>query len=210
MKKILKNISFYHWFLVLSFTLVWIWAAINPVFPHDWLLENYLIFIFVPVILIYSYFHKLSDVSLGLITLFMMLHVVGSHYTYAHVPFGYTLEAWLHESRNMYDRLVHFAFGFLLFYPLLEIFEHWAGVKKFWGYYITFMTIAAFGGMYEVMEWMVGSVVDPEAGMAFLGAQGDIWDSQKDIWMGVLGALVAALLMFISKKLYTVSEFSKN
>src|SRR4051812_3468037 len=86
--------SKYKTFLFLVFAGVWIWAAINPVYRHDWLLENYLVFIFVPIILIIGRYLKLSNVSYTLITIFMCLHVIGSHYTYAEVPFGYTLQDW--------------------------------------------------------------------------------------------------------------------
>ena len=108
----------YHYFLLISFLIVWVWAAINPLFPHDWLLENYLVFISVPLILLSARYFKLSDTSYGLITLFMILHVIGSHYTYAEVPFGDTLQVWFDADRNMYDRLVHFCFGFILAYPI--------------------------------------------------------------------------------------------
>ena len=100
--------------LLVVFAAVWVWAAIKPVYPHDWLLENYLVFIFVPIIVLTGRYFRLSDVSYTLITLFMILHVIGSHYTYAEVPFGDVLQNWLGASRNMYDRLVHFSFGFLL------------------------------------------------------------------------------------------------
>ena len=69
--------------LLLVFVAVWVWAAINPSYRHDWLLENYLVFIFVPIIIVTGRYFKLSDVSYTLITLFMILHVIGSHYTYA-------------------------------------------------------------------------------------------------------------------------------
>src|SRR3989338_10588127 len=103
----------YKLFLLAVFLVVWGWAAINPSYRHDWLLENYLVFIFVPIILIAGRYFKLSNVSYTLITIFMCLHVIGSHYTYAEVPFGYLLQSWLGADRNMYDRLVHFTFGLL-------------------------------------------------------------------------------------------------
>ena len=114
--------SVYKISLILVFVAVWIWAAIHPTYPHDWLLENYLVFIFLPIILISGRYFKLSDTSYTLIALFMSLHVIGSHYTYAEVPFGDTLKNWLGAERNMYDRLVHFSFGFLLAYPMREVF----------------------------------------------------------------------------------------
>src|SRR3990167_6391551 len=115
--------------LLTIFFFVWIWAAINPLFLDGWLLENILVFIFLPLIIISGRYLKLSNVSYTLITLFMILHVIGSHYTYAKVPFGFTLQEWFGESRNMYDRVVHFSFGFLLAYPVREVFMRLAQVK---------------------------------------------------------------------------------
>ncbi len=183
--------SRYKIFLVLAFVAVWTWAAIHPVYPHDWLLENYLVFIFLPVILISGRYFKLSDSSYTLITLFMILHVIGSHYTYAEVPFGDTLKNWLGADRNMYDRLVHFSFGFLLAYPMREVFLRISQVKGFWGFYLPLDLTLSFSALYEIIEWWVARKVDPAAGIAFLGAQGDIWDAQKDMALAGLGALIA-------------------
>lgn len=185
----------YHYFLIISFSIVWVWAAINPLFPHDWLLENYLVFISVPLILLSARYFKLSDTSYGLITLFMILHVIGSHYTYAEVPFGDTLQTWLGASRNMYDRLVHFSFGFLLAYPIHEIFLKVARAKGFWSYFLPFDLTMSFSAIYEIIEWISVKAVDPEAGIAFLGSQGDVWDAQKDMGLAGLGALIAMLIV---------------
>ncbi len=192
----------YHWFLVCAFLAVWIWAAINPVFPHDWLLENYLVFIFVPIILLLGYYFKLSKVSYTLLTLFLILHVIGSHFTYEHVPFGYTLQNWFGESRNMYDRLVHFSCGFLLFYPIREMFMRLAHVKGVWSYIFPIDLLGSFSAIYEILEWLAAKNVDPAAGLAFLGSQGDIWDAQKDMLMALIGAAIAALVVFIINMIY--------
>ena len=106
----MHKMSRYKISLILVFVIVWVWAAINPKYPHDWLLENYLVFIFVPLILIVGRYFRLSNVSYTLITIFMVLHVIGSHYTYSEVPFGFKLQEWIGSERNMYDRLVHFSF----------------------------------------------------------------------------------------------------
>ena len=117
------------------FTCVWLWSAWKPLHPDDWELENYLVFFWVPVLLITAHYFKLSDISYGLITLFMCLHVIGSHYTYSEVPFGGTLQIWLNAERNMYDRLVHFAFGLLLAYPIREVLIRIARLRGFWAYF---------------------------------------------------------------------------
>ncbi|OGS37830.1 MAG: hypothetical protein A2551_00260 [Elusimicrobia bacterium RIFOXYD2_FULL_34_30] len=187
--------SKYRWILLVLFVLIWTWAAIKPKYPHDWLLENYLVFVFVPVILLISRYFKLSDLSYTLLTLFFILHVVGSHYTYAEVPFGYTLQEFIGANRNMYDRLVHFSFGFLLAYPIREFFMRIVKVKGFWSYYLPFDVTLSFSAAYEIIEWLAASNVDEAAGIAFLGAQGDIWDAQKDMLMAAIGAFLAMLII---------------
>jgi putative membrane protein len=186
----------YHFGLIIAFSIVWVWSAINPVFPHDWLIENYLIFFFVPLILIFGYYFKLSKVSYTLITLFLILHVIGSHYTYSEVPFGDTLQNWLGAERNMYDRMVHFCFGFLLFYPVREVFMRLAKVEGFWAYLLPIDLVGSLSAIYEIVEWLaVRAVSNPAAGVAFLGSQGDIWDAQKDMLMALTGSAVAALIV---------------
>lgn len=192
----------YHWFLIISFLAVWIWAAIDPVFPHDWLLENYLVFLFVPIILGIGYYFRLSKISYSLITIFMILHVIGSHYTYAEVPFGFTLQEWLNADRNMYDRLVHFLCGFLLFYPVREVFMRLANAKGFWSYILPIDLWGSFSAIYEIVEWQAAKNVAPEAGLAFLGSQGDIWDAQKDMALAILGSCLAALIVFLINMYY--------
>ncbi len=192
----------YHWFLLLTFLAVWIWAAINPIFPHDWLLENYLVFVFVPIIFILGRIFKLSNVSYTLLTLFLILHVIGSHYTYAEVPFGDTLQEWFGGTRNMYDRLVHFGSGFLLFYPIREMFMRLAKVKGFWSYLFPIDLLGSFSAIYEMIEWKAAQVVAPEAGLAFLGSQGDVWDAQKDMGLALLGACIAAVIVMLINMRY--------
>lgn len=187
----------YKLFLCLVFLAVWIWAAINPSYRHDWLLENYLVFIFVPLILVAGRYFRLSNVSYTLITIFMILHVIGSHYTYAEVPFGDTLQHWFGSSRNMYDRLVHFSFGFLLAYPMREVLMRLSRLKGFWSYYFPIDLVAAGSALYEIIEWLTALKVDPAAGLAFLGSQGDVWDAQKDMLMAIIGAVLAMFVIFI-------------
>lgn len=185
----------YHAVLLGIFAVVWVWAAIEPRYPHDWLLENYLVFIFVPLILLTGRYFRLSSLSYTLITVFMLMHVVGSHYTYAEVPFGTTLQHWFGSGRNMYDRLVHFSFGLLLVYPLRETFMRVAKVRGVWAYGFPLVMVLAFSAAYEIIEWLVAARVDPSAGLAFLGAQGDVWDAQKDMVLAAIGAAITLLIV---------------
>ncbi len=183
--------------LLAIFVITWCWAAWKPLYPDDWLLENYLVFFFVPVILITGRFFSLSDLSYGLITLFMCLHVIGSHYTYAEVPFGEILQRWVGADRNMYDRLVHFCFGLLLSYPIREVLVRLAGLKGFWSYFFPVDVTFAFSSIYEIIEWMAAARTAPDLGLAFLGTQGDIWDTQKDMLLAGSGAVAAMIFVFL-------------
>jgi putative membrane protein len=189
--------SRYKLFLIGVFLVAWVWSGINPVYPHDWWLENYLVFIFVPIVLLLARYFKLSNASYTLITIYMILHVIGSHYTYSEVPFGDTLAHWFGTERNMYDRLVHFAFGFLLAYPIREVFMRLSSAKGFWSYYFPLDLVGAFSALYEIIEWIAARNVDPAAGLAFLGAQGDVWDAQKDMLVAIIGAFLAMFIIFI-------------
>jgi len=190
-----------------GYALVWIAAAINPVYPTDWMLENILVVIFLAG-LVWTYkIFPLSDLSYVLIALFMTLHTVGSHYTYAETPAGYWMQEWFGFSRNNYDRVVHFSFGLLMAYPIREIFLRVAKSKGFFSYYLPFDVTLAFSGAYEIMEMLVAIMVSPDAGDAYLGTQGDIWDAQKDMGLAALGAvacmLVTALIRTLRKKPHT-------
>jgi putative membrane protein len=190
-----KRIDWYYVILVAVFLAVFIWSAINPVYPADWLTENYLTFIFVPLIIILGFYFRLSKLSYTLITLFMILHVIGSHYTYSEVPFGYVLQAWFNTNRNMYDRLVHLGFGLLLAYPIREVFVRITHSKGFWGYYLPLDVTLAMSAIYELIEFGSVSLV-PQVSESFLGMQGDIWDAQKDMLMAGIGAVVSMGVTF--------------
>lgn len=182
--------------LFLLFLAFWAWAAYRPVYPEDWLLENLLVFLFVPLILALGRYFRLSNVSYTLLTAFMILHVIGSHYTYAEVPFGVDLQRWFGSDRNLYDRLVHFSFGLLVSYPVMEVFLRVSRAKGFWAFYLPVELTLATSALYELLEWAAAEVVNPQAGLAFLGAQGDVWDAQKDMAMAGLGSVIAMAVTF--------------
>jgi putative membrane protein len=198
----MKGDTKYKIFLLVVFLAVWIWAAINPIYPHAWLIENYLVFFFIPVIILTGFYFRLSNTSYTLITMFMILHVIGSHYTYAEVPFGYFIQEFLGSSRNMYDRLVHFAFGLLLFYPIREMFMRLSQTKGAWSFWFPIELTFALAAIYEIIEWIAAVTIDPAAGLAFVGSQGDIWDAQKDMLLAGLGATIAAITVFFIRFRY--------
>jgi putative membrane protein len=194
-KKIIYSI------LTLAFVIVWVWAATNPLYYDDWILENILVFIAVPILLWTRKSFEFSLLSYSLITIFFIVHLIGAHYTYAEVPWGVTLGQWLGTERNMYDRLIHLLFGVLWSYPIYELSIRSGKMKDIWPYFVSFMTVSAFAGFYEVAEWAAAVMVAPEAGTAFLGSQGDVWDAQKDMMLAMVGSLGILSVVGIVKKI---------
>jgi putative membrane protein len=159
----------------------------------DWLLENMLTFVAVPVAVATYPRFRFSDRSYVLMTIFLILHTTGSHYTYAEVPAGFWARDAFGLSRNHYDRLVHFAFGLLMLRPMRELgFRNARGLGAFAIFYFSAAGVGLWSLLYEVLEWIVAAVADPAAGTAYLGTQGDEWDAQKDMGLAILGAMLAA------------------
>ncbi|MCW8905370.1 DUF2238 domain-containing protein [Sedimenticola sp.] len=185
--------------LLFLFLVWWLWLAIAPLYRNDWLLENILVLLFIGL-LVGSYKHlPLSRISYTLIFLFFCLHEVGAHYTYAEVPY----EAWFQSmagqsfnqlmgwERNNFDRVVHFLYGLLLAYPVREVFLRVASVRGFWGYFLPLDLTMSSSMMFELFEWGAAELFGGTLGMAYLGTQGDVWDSHKDMALASLGAFVS-------------------
>jgi putative membrane protein len=187
----------YKIFLLVIFLLLWIWGAIHPYNREDWMLENILVYIFVPFVIAVGSYFRMSNFSYTLIAIYMMLHIIGTHFTYGQVPLGFTLEHILGTTRNMYDRIMHFSFGFLIAFPVREAFMKVAKAKGFWSFFLPIELVFAWSALYEIMEWLVARSVSPDAAFAFLGSQGDIWDTQKDMLVAGCGAIIAMFIAFV-------------
>ena len=177
--------------LLITYGLFWVGLAIAPVDRQDWFLENLLAVALVAVLVLTYRRLALSFLSYCLILAFLLLHAIGAHYTYAEVPLGFWLKDALALSRNPFDRLVHFAYGALLVYPLREVLTRLAGVRGMWASYLAVSGILAQSGCFEVIEAIVAMIVSPELGSLYLGTQGDEWDAQKDMAAAFAGALLA-------------------
>lgn len=196
--------------LAVIFAIEWIALAISPLDRADWALENVIVVVFVLVVALTYKRFPLSRISYTLIFLFLMLHEVGAHYTYAKVPyddwfyslFGFSLNQKLGFERNHFDRLVHFCYGLLLAYPIREVFIRIADVKGFWGYFLPVDLTMSTSMIFELFEWGAAEFFGGDLGVAYLGAQGDIWDAHKDMALASLGAIIAMLITaFINMKL---------
>lgn len=185
--------------LGLVFAAIWLALAISPLDRHDWALENALLVVFVAVLAASRRAFPLSRISYTLIFLFLCLHSVGAHYTYAQVPydewtrrwFGVALNDFLGWERNHFDRSVHFSYGLLLAYPVREVFLRVAAVRGFWGYFLPLDVTMSTSMLFELFEWGAAELFGGDLGIAYLGTQGDVWDAQKDMALASLGALIA-------------------
>ena len=178
-------------------SLVWVAAAISPIDRFDWLLENVLVLIYAVLLLATYRRFPFSNVSYALFIAFLTLHLVGSHYTYAETPIGHSLKDIFSLSRNPYDRIVHFAYGLLLAYPLYELLRREGRLSISWAGFVAVNLILSSSGFYEVLEGVVAMVVSPELGNAYLGTQGDIWDAQRDMLAATAGAVVAMAITMV-------------
>ena len=174
------------------FACYWVALGIHPHERGAWVLENLLTAVGVPIAVVTFRRFRFSDRAYVQTTIFLLLHTVGSHYTYSRTPLGEWARAAFGLARNHYDRAVHFAFGLLMFAACRELFFRppaRAPLGRQLG--LTVAVIAAWGGAYETVEWLTAIVADPTAGTAFLGTQGDVWDAQKDLVCAVAGGLIA-------------------
>ena len=183
--------------LIVAYLIIWVALAISPRDRSDWLLENLLVFVAVGFLVATYRILPLSNLSYLLIAVFLALHAVGAHYTYEHSAPGYWLKDLLGWQRNHFDRIVHFAFGLLLVYPIREALMRVVKMNGFWSYFIPFVVIKAASSFYELMESWVAQIVSPELGAAYLGTQGDVWDAQQDMTAAMVGALLGLVLLFV-------------
>jgi putative membrane protein len=186
--------------LLIVFAVAWVVTAIKPLYPHDWLLENLLVFIAVPgLVLTYRRF-QFSNLAYVLLTAFFILHAYGAHYTYAETPAGNWVRDALGHSRNHYDRLVHFLFGLLTGPAFWELLRRVTGLRPGWAYVATVHVVLAWSGLYEIIEAIVAMLVSPELGAAYNGTQGDEWDAQKDSALAAAGVVIAMVLLAVRRR----------
>jgi putative membrane protein len=184
---------------------LWLALAISPRDRADWALENALVVVFVPALVASLRWFPLSRLSWTLVLVFLSLHTVGAHYTYAEVPydawslalFGRRLNDLLGLKRNHFDRLVHFSYGLLMAYPMRELFLRVADARGFWGYFLPLDLTLSTSATFELLEWAAVEVFGGDLGGAYLGMQGDVWDAQKDMALAGLGAAIAMALTLL-------------
>ena len=183
-------------FLVLLslYGVLFLGLAFNPVDRTTWLVENLTVWIIVGI-LVGLYRKGIVFSALGYVLMFVLIyiHTIGGHYTFALVPFDWFSDFFGFE-RNHYDRIAHFSVGFYA-YAIIELMvRNKVTTSRFILYTYPVLAIATIAMSYELIEWVYAALANPEAGIAYLGSQGDIWDAQKDMLADTLGAIVAVVL----------------
>ena len=177
-----------HW--VCAVLGAWVlYMAWQPESVFDFWLENILAVIFVAILACTYRKLALSDTSYVLIAVFLALHEWGAQYKYSDVPLGEWMKPAFGLTRNHYDRVMHFAYGLLLAYPMQEWFVR-SGNLRF-RYFLPIQFALACSAVYEILEALMASILSPQRGEEFVGMQGDIWDAQQDMFLATLGAAVA-------------------
>ncbi|WPN45220.1 MULTISPECIES: DUF2238 domain-containing protein [unclassified Pseudomonas] len=195
--------SRYELALLTVFLLIVLASGFSPRSRVDWALENVLVLLLVGTLIAFSGRFRLSAVSITLVFVFLCVHELGAHYTYSLVPydqwssgmFGFSLEKSFGVHRNHYDRLVHLSYGLLLVYPVREVLMRLTPLRGFWLFFIALNIMLSTSALYELVEWVGGAFLGDDTSKAFVGAQNDPWDSQKDMAIAVAGALVSLLLV---------------
>lgn len=194
--------------LLMLFAATWLVLAVGPVSRQDWFLENILVLVSVPMLVLTRNQMRFSNASYVCLFVFYILHSIGAHYTYSLVPYdvwwrtltGSTLNQMLGWERNHYDRLIHFFYGVLLLLPSAELLARYAPARGIWRPILPILFIISHSAVFELFEWLAALVVAPELGNAYLGTQGDPWDAQQDMALGALGAVVATVLVEIARR----------
>jgi putative membrane protein len=200
---IMKLIQKYFPYILLSVYISWAIAfSLAPYSRDVWYAEMIPIFgIVLFLVVLFVRGVRFSNLAYFLMSILLFLHTYGAYYTFELAPF-----AWFNDlfgfERNMFDRVAHFSVGFYA-YALFEYVIRYNKVSsKFWAFLLSVCCIGTVAMAYELIEWRYAVTEGGEAGLAFLGSQGDIWDAQKDMLMDTLGAITAATfaLFLVNKK----------
>ena len=190
--KISKTSSFI--FALAVFVISWI----KPIWPYEQALHSSLTVVGLVLLWYYGKKNRISESSFFLICLFMAAHCVAARWLYSNVPYdqwvkaltGYSLQASMGWSRNHFDRLIHFMYGFCLVPGLIEHFQEKYTKNLRYCLTLALAAIMVSSLWYEWFEWLVAVSMSAEDAEAYNGQQGDIWDAHKDMLSATLGSLV--------------------
>jgi putative membrane protein len=186
--------------LLLAFIAIFAALAIEPWYRQDWLLENLLVLVAVPTLVLTHRRLRFSNFAYTCLFVFFVLHEIGAHYTYSEVPWREWLATLTGNEvntagRNHYDRFVHFAYGLLLMPAVQELVDARMSPQGSWRWLVPLFFVMSHSVIYEMIEWTAAVLFGGDLGVAYLGTQGDEWDAQKDMALATAGAVTGLLLL---------------
>ena len=159
-------------------------------------MENILVFAVLAALIISYRWVQLSALSYFLIFCFLCLHEVGAYYTYNDVPLGYWLKDTFHLRRNDYDRIVHFSFGLCWARPARQLLMQLARIRGVWSYVSPVSLVLSTSAIYEIIEAYTAQM-NPGEEERFVGMQGDVFDSERDMTCALAGAVLTMVITAI-------------
>lgn len=160
-----------------------------------WTLENLPVFILIPLLLWLQPKLKFTNLTLAFLAFHAFVLMLGGHYTYAKVPIGFWIRDALELQRNHYDRFGHLMQGMIPAIALRELLLKTTVLKRGWFLSIVIISMClAFSAFYEMIEWWAALVMGQGAD-AFLGTQGDQWDTQWDMFLALVGATLGVFIV---------------
>ena len=190
-----SQINIFHISLLTIVVPALVYSGIQPFDRTTWVMEVLPVMIVLPVLVSTYKKFPLTDMLYGLIFIHVLVLILGGHYTYARVPLGFQIADWLDLQRNPYDKIGHFLQGLVPALAAREIFIRGQYVQhRAMCHFLVVCVALAVSALYELLEWLAAIMMGQGAN-EFLGTQGDVWDTQSDIFCALLGALVVITLL---------------
>jgi len=191
-----RSFRIFPFVLLVSYIVLFLVFSINPYDRMAWFADNILIVIIVLILVMTYKKFQFSNTSYLMMSFLIFINTIGAFYTFSRVPFFVEIANLFGLTRNYYDRLGHFAFG-LWTYPVFELVYRKKLIEnKIICFLFSIFSVLAIGSLYEVIEW-VAVLISPESGLIYLAAQGDFFDTPKDLLLNFIGALFGVLVFWL-------------
>jgi putative membrane protein len=192
----LRPVPAYLWLLLASLAAILFWSGIGPKERGTWWLEVAPVLVGVPILAATYRRFPLTPLAYVLISLHAIILMVGGHYTYAEVPLFNWIRDTFGFARNHYDRVGHVAQGFVPAILAREVLLRTSPLRPGgWLFFLVCCVCLAISALYELIEWWAALLTSPDTGTAFLGTQGDVWDTQWDMFLALAGSVAAQLAL---------------
>ena len=180
---------------IIAFVLITIWSGYNAYDPTLWFLEAGICLVGVTILIITHHKFRFTDLSYAFILLHMVILLVGAHYSYAREPLFNWIQDYFDLERNNFDKVGHFAQGFIPALITRELFIRLNIIqKRSWIPFLVICVALAISAFYELIEWWAAGLFEQSA-EDFLGTQGYVWDTQSDMFCAMIGAISMLLIL---------------